>query len=137
MTTNTSVYRDIDEYLEEIYDHSVALAVEIKASGLDAKSQLRGFETLINATTRFSEILNYIKNQAGKESRDNKWRTVAPSMLEQLDRLEMKAKELAGGDARLLMEVKLRLARGWAKQVVCHFLYQRNEQARGGTHGTA
>jgi len=120
------VYKEIDLCLERIYPASIILAEKVVAAGLDNKSQLRGFETLINATTRFSEIQNYIKNQAGKENNAAaKWRLVSPMMLVQLDSLETEAHRIAGSDPQQILDVKLRLARGWAKQVVCHFLYKR------------
>lgn len=121
-----NIYKEIDLCLERIYPDSISLAEEVVKAGLNAKSQMRGFETLINATSRFSEIQNYIKNQAGKESEKVlKWRTVAPLMLDQLDSLETEAHRIAGSDPQQILDVKLRLARGWAKQVVCHFLYKR------------
>lgn len=117
------IYKKLDLHLEKIYPQSVQLAEEMKASGLDSKSQLRGFETLVNATSRFSEIINYVKNQAGKDRRTNNWRKVAPKMLEQLEELEKQAHAIAGNDPEKILAVKLRLVRGWARQVVCHFLY--------------
>lgn len=125
-TLDRKIYKEIDLCLERIYPASITLAEKVVAAGLDTKSQLRGFETLINATTRFSEIQNYIKNQAGKENNTaSKWRNVAHLMLGQLDLLETEAHEIAGSDPQQILDVKLRLARGWAKQVVCHFLYKR------------
>ncbi len=121
-----NIYKEIDLCLERIYPESITLAEKVVEAGLDAKSQLRGFETLINATSRFSEIQNYIKNQAGKEnSAASKWRFVAPLMLGQLAALETEAHRIAGTDPQQILDVKLRLARGWAKQVVCHYLYKR------------
>ncbi len=85
------------------------------------QTQVRGLENLIVATTRFSEIINYIKNQTGKDRRE--WKAVGPLLLSQLEALEARAAELADGDAGRQLEIKLRLARGWARQVVAHYLY--------------
>ncbi|MBI2840799.1 MAG: hypothetical protein HYX75_20975 [Acidobacteria bacterium] len=117
----------IDIFLEQVYPESVKLADAIVAAGLDTKSQLRGFETLVNATTRFSEIINYIKNQAGKEKKKaggaGGWAKVAPALLDQLSSLEQEAHRIGAGDPGAVLDLKLRLARGWAKQVVAHYLY--------------
>lgn len=130
-TLDRNIYKEIDLCLERIYPESMSLAEKVVKAGLKEKSQMRGFETLINATTRFSEIQNFIKNQAGKESeKEPKWRTVASLMLEQLDALETEAHKIAGSDPQQILDVKLRLARGWAKQVVCHYMYKR--PIRGG-----
>ncbi|MEW6296030.1 MAG: hypothetical protein AB1467_07150 [Candidatus Diapherotrites archaeon] len=92
------------------------------------KSQIRNLETLVASTTRFSEIINFVKNQAGKESgHEKKWRKVAPIILGQLDELEAKAHALGQGDNTIIMDIKLRLARGWTKQVVAHYLYKKQE----------
>jgi len=118
----------IDCYLDQIYEQSQQLAEELVKAGFSpekSKTQLRGLETLVNATGRFSEIINFIKNQAGKESKENKWRTVAPRMLQDLKKLEEEAHTIGKDDPFLVMETKLRLARGWVRQVVCHVLYER------------
>ncbi len=113
--------KGIDLYLEEIYENSITAGNEMVAAAL-RNAQIRGLETLVTSTGRFSEIINYIKNQTGKDRR-NSWVRVGPLLLEQLGALEEKARELGGNDAGQVLEIKLRLARGWAKQVVAHYLY--------------
>lgn len=130
MTALTNdTYRLIDQHLESIYENSIELSGKITQAGLNNKSQIRGFETLVNSTYRFSEIKNFIKNQAGKENRQaSGWRQVAPDMLSQLESLERKALEISGSNPDKLLETKLRLARGWSRQVICHFLYSRPQE---------
>lgn len=117
----------IDTFLEQIYPDSVKLADAIVEAGLNTKAQLRGFETLVNATPRFSEIINHIKNQAGKEKKRRDevggWMKVAPVMLDQLIHLEQEAHRIGADEPSAVLDLKLRLARGWAKQVVAHYLY--------------
>jgi hypothetical protein len=115
--------KNIDLFLEEFYPQSLQ-AGQAMAEAQLSKSSLRGLETLVVSTTRFSEIVNYIKNQAGRESRNKMpWKTVAGTLLDQLAALEQKAHELGAAGPGKILEVKLRLARGWARQVVTHYLY--------------
>lgn len=121
----SKILKDIDLALEDYYIKAIE-AGEAMAEH-DFKTQVRGLENLIVSTTRFSEVLNYIKNQFGKETNDRKWLTVGPVLLGQLEELETKAKEIAPDDPAVCLEVKLRLLRGWARQVVAHYFYQRRD----------
>ena len=120
ITANIS--REIDLFLEEIYADSKKDGEGLAEVGL-GKAQIRGLETLITSTTRFSEIINYIKNQAGKDTK-MKWAIVAPGMISRLETLEEKAEELGEGDPYLTLAIKIKLARGWGKQVISHCLYK-------------
>jgi hypothetical protein len=113
--------KEIDMILEEFYPEAQKTGTDL-ADKKFSKSQIRGLENIIVSTTRFSEIINYIKNQAGKERKDNQWGNMAHQLLSTLDTIERKAEEITSGPADRL-EVKLRLARGWARQVVAHYLY--------------
>jgi len=115
--------RATDIFLEEIYPHSETLGKQLAKVGI-RKAQIRKFENLVSSTPRFSEILNFIKNQAGKEKeRDQKWRLVAEEMLAQLAQIEEQAQALGRGDSADSLALKLRLVRGWARQIVAHYLY--------------
>lgn len=116
--------RAIDLALEEYYKQSIFAGRELARVRLK-NAQIRGLENLIASTRRFSEIVNYIKNQAGKERGGTaQWREIAKTLLDQLGDLERTAGDIAGDDAALKLAVKLRLARGWCRQVVAHFLYE-------------
>lgn len=121
---NLGTIKAIDLELEAIYENGKPqnlgrLMVDVKLGS----SQIRGLETLALSTRRFSEIINYIKNQAGKD-RKNQWSKIVDEVLGQLYQLEKRAKEIGGEDPGLVLDVKIRLARGWAKQVVSHYLFQ-------------
>lgn len=113
--------RAIDLVLENIYPESIKAGKQLVGVGLKT-TQIRGLENIVTSTSRFSEVMNFIKNQAGKE-RKKQWAEVAPDLLKQLEALEQQAWEMSGENAALCLEIKIRLARGWAKQVVTHFLY--------------
>lgn len=124
---NAGVTKAIDRFLEELYENGNTKEAGLKMAESDMKNtQIRGLENLIVSTTRFSEIINYIKNQVGKNRTE--WQTVGPILICQLEKIEAKAVEIAAEDLSVRMEVKLRLARGWARQVVAHFLYDAKEQ---------
>ncbi len=114
--------RKIDLILEEFYPKSVR-AGKMMAEARLRNAQIRGLETLITSTSRFSEVLNYIKNQAGKD-RKGQWSRVAPVLLEQLEFLEAKAGKLGRDDPAMTLDIKMKLVIGWAKQVATHYLYE-------------
>lgn len=116
---------EIDLYLEDFYPKAVIAGNEMARAEL-LTAQIRGLETLVTSTSRFSEIINYIKNQIGKDRR-GQWFQAGPLLLEQLEQLEKKADEIGRGDAGTTLKVKLRLARGWAKQVTTHYLFSRSQ----------
>ena len=137
---DATISRAIDLYLEKIYPDSKLAGDELAAKKL-GKTQLRGLETVISSTSRFSEIVNYIKNQAAKDTK--KWLVVAPTLIKQLDALEAQAETIAleaqariqseaqdsggengNGNASLILDIKMKLVRGWGKQVISHCLYE-------------
>jgi hypothetical protein len=121
----------IDLALEDFFPQSVFAGREMASVELKT-SQIRGLENLVASTRRFSEIVNYIKNQTGKERGNTlRWRTVSETLLNQLRDLETAAENIAGDDGGLRLAVKLRLARGWCRQVVAHYLYENREGGAG------
>lgn len=120
---DAAVSREMDLFLEEIYGDSKSAGQGMADVNL-GKSQVRGFESMLTSTSRFSEIINYIKNQAGKDTK-GAWSSVAKGLLDQLERLENKAEALGKDDPSLILQIKIKLVRGWGKQVIAHCLYQR------------
>lgn len=120
------MWLQIDRYLDEFYPEGKKSGQELAKAKLEP-TQIRGLENLVVSTRRFSEIINYIKNQAGKQHKQAEpWRLVCNGLLQQLEQLETKGKEFGKDDPSLIIEAKLRLARGWAKQIVSHYLFERN-----------
>lgn len=117
-----STRNQIDRFLDEYYETAQNAGKALKDAGLQ-NTQVRGLENIITSATRFSEILSYIKNQAGKDKANGPWVRVAELLLNQLQALEAKAQELGQGDFDKMLQIKLKLARGWAKQIVTHYLY--------------
>lgn len=113
--------KEIDLYLEEIYPASEEMGKKMVCLHT---SQVRGLENLIVSTSRFSEIINYIKNQAGKDTKKKSWAAIVEDMLHQLKDLETKARDIGETDTEAVLEIKLKLAKGWARQVVSHYLYE-------------
>ncbi|MCP5109099.1 MAG: hypothetical protein GY950_37300 [bacterium] len=128
------IIKRIDLFLEEIYPDSEKMGEKMaKREAALQTSQARGLENLTVSTSRFSEIINYIKNQAGKSARGKGWNIFAEEMLLKLKVIENKAREIGGNDPGTVLEVKLGLARGWVKQVVAHYLYEKTRE-KGGNH---
>jgi hypothetical protein len=124
---NMQALKSIDQFLEGYYEEGNSQRAGRAMAGCGMKnSQVRGLENLIAATSRFSEVINYIKNQIGKNR--SEWQSAGPILLTQLETIESKAAEIAGADPAVKMEVKLRLVRGWARQVVAHYLYDRKTE---------
>ena len=117
----------IDRLLESLYPESVRLAA--KMVGLET-SQVRKLQTLVTSTTRFSEILNFVKNQAGKRNKTaREWVKVAPQMIRQLEEFEEKARTIEENNPEKILAIKLRLAHGWVKQLVAHYLYVKPQKS--------
>jgi len=116
-----SMQRRIDQSLEDVYAVSADAGKLMHRQELKM-NQIRGLERITLSAQRFSEILNYIKSQAGKD-KGQQWPMVAKTLLAQLDGLEKRAHEIAGDDPDLAFDIKLRLTRGWVQQVVAHYLY--------------
>jgi hypothetical protein len=135
--TRQEMWKNVDLFLEEFYPQGCEAGMELHRADMEM-TQIRGLESLIVSTRRFSEVINYIKNQAGKgTSKSRKWRQVAKTLLDQLGRLETKGAELGGDDPALVLEAKLRLVRGWGKQVVTHYLFeQARPEIEGAGHGS-
>ena len=67
---NPVIMADIDLFLEDIYPESKNAGDKMAEAGL-GNSQVRRFERVVVSTRRFSEIINYIKNQTGKDKKNN------------------------------------------------------------------
>ncbi len=118
--------QDIDEFLESFYPKAKKIGEDLVSVRLK-KTQVRGFETMVASVTRFSDVVNYVKNQAGKDNKKADkadWSLIASDMLNHLEILENKAKEIGEGDPGLVLAIKMKLARGWARQVSTHYFYQ-------------
>lgn len=113
----------IDLHLEALYESKTTIDIGQKMADVEFKSsQIRNLENLVMSTKRFSEIINFIKNQTGKDKK-GKWTLIADTLLHQLEDLEDKAKEIGKDNPSIIFEVKKRLARGWVKQIVAHYFF--------------
>jgi hypothetical protein len=122
-TISHSIVKAIDIFLEEYYTRSKE-AAEIMVNSNLGMAQVRGLETLAATTSRFSEIINYVKRQTGKDTK-NEWTKLGPKLISQLEELEKKAEELSKDNVDSCLDIKLLLARGWVNQVVCQYLYEK------------
>lgn len=122
-TISPGIVKAIDVFLEGYYSRSIE-AAEIMVKSDLGKAQVRGLETLTATTSRFSEIINYVKRQTGKDTK-NEWTKLGPKLISQLEDLEKKAEELSKDNVDSCLDIKLLLARGWVNQVVCHYLYEK------------
>jgi hypothetical protein len=119
----------IDKYLETLYESKKTLnAGQTMADVKLDNSQIRKLENLVMSTRRFSEIINHIKNQAGKDIKKKQWPQIADTLLNQLNELEQKAQEIGKNDFSKIIEIKKHLARGWVKQIVAHYLFAKLKQ---------
>ncbi len=124
---SSAMLSQIDIFLEDFYKRGKEAGKMLADADLDS-TQVRGLQNIIVSATRFSQILNFIKNQVGKETGDKKeWRKCGKQLLQQLETLEKQAGEMASQDPALRLEVKLRLARGWGKQVVANYLFLKRD----------
>ena len=97
------------------------------------KAQVRNLQQITCSATRFADIEDFVKNQMGKEKKDDKnprWRALGDDgqalgdeILQNLNQLREKSLEL-DEDSANQMALRLRLARGWVRAVVGEYLYQ-------------
>ena len=121
----------INLQLEALYDSKKTINIGQKMADVELKSsQIRNLENLVMSTKRFSEIINFIKNQTGKDKK-GKWLLIADTLLHQLEELEDKAKEIGKDNPGIIFEVKKRLARGWVKQIVAHYFFADSKRKEG------
>lgn len=134
--------RLVDQYLDQnTFAETGRLLWQALASGSDEKmSQLRGLQNVVYSATRFSDIIDFIKNQMGKESskpdRKPRWtkedggEMVGSRLLRELGQVRNDAAKLAAelgvspDDPHFgTFPIALRLARGWVRHVAAHYLY--------------
>lgn len=134
-----SVLKAIDVFLDEYYEKSANAGRYLRECFPEegAKNQVRNLENAAYTATRFSSIQNFIKNQMGKDSKKNPtWTKIISDGTVMGDFLLNQLEELAQGAEKLLptddltqnnpqssLEIRLRLARGWAQQVASHYFY--------------
>lgn len=113
----------IDLHLEALYESKTTIDIGQKMADVELKSsQIRNLENLVMSTKRFSEIINFIKNQTGKDKK-GKWLLIADTLLHQLEDMEDKSREIGKDNPGITFEVKRQLARGWIKQIVAHYFF--------------
>ena len=94
-------------------------------------TQVRNLQQIACSAVRFADIEDFVKNQMGKKD-GQKWKAVGGSVLEQLSQLRGCSEEIAI-DAADRMAVRLRLARSWARAVVCEYSYRLARQQMEGS----
>ena len=125
----------IDLHLEALYESKATIDIgqkmaDIKSDTKQFNTQIRNLENLVMSTRRFSEIINFIKNQTGKDKK-GKWPLIADTLLHQLEKLEDKAKEIGEENPCIIFEVKKHLARGWVKQIAAHYFFADSKRKEG------
>ena len=121
------ILKEIDLHLEALYESKATIDIgqkmaDIKSDTKQFNTQIRNLENLVMSTKRFSEIINFIKNQTGKDKK-GQWPLIADILLNQLEELEDKAREIGKDNPGITFEVKKHLARGWVKQIVAHYFF--------------
>ena len=124
---SADLLKKIDVHLEGLYEslETRKIGAQMAKENL-LNNQVRGLENLVVSTRRFSEIVNYVKVQTGKDKK-GQWKSVGPVLLGQLEKLEQDAKSMCSDDPEMLLEIKKRLARGWIKQIVAQYMYEKLE----------
>lgn len=129
-----NILKKLDFFLDQYYEKSVTASKHLHSSFSESnagKTQVRNLENVAYTSMRFSSIINFIKNQMGKDSPEHPTWTrkltgdvmVGDFLLGQLDEIRQHAETLttAGPDSSL--EYTLYLARGWARQICSNYLY--------------
>ena len=97
------------------------------------RAQIRNLQQITCSATRFADIEDFVKNQMGKEKKEEpRWRTLGDDVLVALEELRKKSEQLDTDPANQ-MALRLRLARGWGRAVVSQYLYRVACDQMGGT----
>ena len=116
--------KKIDQIVDD--DKFLEKARNIAQLAVDARlkdNQIRNLQNIVNSTTRFSEITNFVKAQTGRHFRD--WQKLGPAIIRDLqgkDGIDQKAGEISNPQ-NSKGEIRLQLCRHWIKIVVAEFLY--------------
>lgn len=94
-------------------------------------TQIRSIQNVVNSTQRFSEILNFIKSQTGRHSKE--WKQLGPKLVSIMEKIDTDAESILQEKEKkdtqtkeeipLKGEVRLALCRHWVKIFVAEFLY--------------
>ena len=121
-------HKDFSELGKRFFD-----VFSYNKSNDNISTQVRNLQQITCSATRFADIEFFVKNQMGKEKKDDKnprWRALGDDgqalgdeILQKLNQLREKSLEL-DKDSANQMALRLRLARGWVRAVVGEYLYQ-------------
>ena len=139
----TDVYAQMDRYLDARWPNSKKLGQTLYTvfGGQEntGMAQMRRLQNIVATAVRFYDITDYVKNQMGKEvgPQPNKQRywTAIPNgynqmtgtlVIEDLEQLLNTAQDLAKSDPHLCpYTLAIYLAKGWIRQVMAEYLFQR------------
>lgn len=85
-------------------------------------TQMRNLQNIVNSTTRFSEIRNFVMTQTARHKKE--WGELGPVIMDTLQILDRYATEIAGSEPDNKGAVRLQLCRHWVKMVVAEYLYR-------------
>jgi hypothetical protein len=92
-------------------------------------SQVRNLQQIVLSASTLAEIEDFIKNQMGRDLKSKDWRLVGPPLLAAIRQLRQDAAQPQFGSGGQppsredQQQIRLRLARGWVRSVVSHYLY--------------
>ena len=141
MMLNAKIRKEIDNIVDR--DDFLQMAEKIakealkpisdKKTNLD-KTQIRNLENIVNSATRFSEISNFVKIQAGKHYKEGKspnWKKTTKFILEDLKYIDREAQKIAEKTGGEKGEIRLQLCRHWVKIIVANFFYAKKDKDNG------
>jgi hypothetical protein len=128
---NLSLVIRADLYLDEHHGDFVGLGDRLFEAfapvGDRISSQVRSLQQVATSATRFSDVEDFVKNQMGRgRATSRAWQVVGDEVLAQLNVLRGvpagRPGEVVTPEEQL--QFRLRLARGWVRSVVSHYLYR-------------
>ena len=122
---STELIEAADRCVDERHGQFAALGgqffMQFRSDRGKVSTQVRNLQQIACSATRFADVEDFVKNQMGKGN--SSWKAVGNNVLEQLLLLRGYSEDIAVDGADRL-EVRLRLARGWARAVVGEYLYR-------------
>lgn len=136
MSQQLKINREVNIEVDREGFRASAKELGERAAGIftgNQKSQMKNLENITNSAHKMTDVLNFIKRQTGKAKAGDGWKrsNFGQRLLEQLEmNVERKvgpicqALAFGEGDAPGRMDIKLRLAREYIRQLVVHYEYR-------------
>jgi hypothetical protein len=119
-----------DDYLDQEQQRKIfrergeELYQVFRANEGRVSTQVRNLQQIVISARRLSDVEDFVKNQMGKKSGAEDWRSVGDHLLKDLEQIRQQADKMAKEEP-VRLRLRIYLARGWVKAVVGNYMYHK------------